>query len=123
MPTPLSEDKEIPVEQRFTMWGDSDIPYLQQMMSPTRIQQSLKKGLCFAKIGAKITETSQPLDIGAFFKVMKVSGKHMSSIGIDKPLTCTTDVLFKRLKKDKVLNLAYLKENSLKEKKWAPKIG
>ena len=36
MPTPLGEDEEIPVEQRFIMWGDSDIPYLQQMMC-TRI--------------------------------------------------------------------------------------
>ena len=39
----------------------------------------------------------------------------MSSIGNDKHLTCTTDLLFKRLKKDKIFNLAYLKENSLKD--------
>ena len=50
------------------MWGDSDIPYLQQMTSPERIATSIKRGIFFAKIGVKITETSQPLDLGPFLK-------------------------------------------------------
>ena len=37
-----SEDDEIPLDQRFTLWGDSDIPYLQQMMSPEHINTSAK---------------------------------------------------------------------------------
>ena len=32
--TPLCDDEEIPVDQRVVMWGDSDIPYLKQMMAP-----------------------------------------------------------------------------------------
>ena len=56
--SPLGDNEDIPIADRFFMWGDSDIPYLQQMMSPSRIQSSIKKGIYFAKVGAKITETS-----------------------------------------------------------------
>ena len=31
---PIGEDEDIPVDQRIFMWGDSDIPYLQQMIYP-----------------------------------------------------------------------------------------
>ena len=60
--TNVGSDKEV------CMWGDSDIPYLQQMTSPERVSESVTRGIFFAKIGAKITETSQPLDLGLFFK-------------------------------------------------------
>ena len=115
MSTPLGEDEEVPVDQRFTLWGDSDIPYLQQMTSPERIDRSMERVLYFAKIGAKITETSQALDVGTGFKVMKLSSRTMPSVGSEKPLTTLVDMLFKYLKKDKILILSHLKECSLKD--------
>ena len=66
-----AEEGKIPIEQEVCMWGDSDIPYLQQMTDPERIKKSISRGVYFAKIGAKITEASQPLDLGPFFKVLK----------------------------------------------------
>ena len=113
--TPLCDDEEIPVDQRVVMWGDSDIPYLQQMMSPIRIESSLKKGISFAKIGAKTTENVQPMDLGPFFKVMKVNGKHMTSVGQQKSLTHVIDFIMKKLRKDGILKLAHMKEISLKD--------
>ena len=112
---PIGDDDDVPIDQRFTMWGDSDIPYLQMMTSPSRIQKSIKKGIYFAKIGAKITETSQPLDLGPFFKILKMSGKKMTSEGMEKPLMILIDIIFKQLKADKILLLTYLKECSLKD--------
>ena len=53
---------------RKFVYGNSDITYLQQMTSPERVSESVMRGIFFAKIGAKITETSQPLDLGPFFK-------------------------------------------------------
>ena len=50
--TNVGSDKEV------CMWGDSDIPYLQQMTSPERVSESVTRGIFFAKIGAKISETS-----------------------------------------------------------------
>ena len=65
--TPTSVDYEIPSCNRFTVWGDSDIPCLQTMISPERIRNSIKKGIYFANIVAKITENSQPIDLGPFY--------------------------------------------------------
>ena len=62
-----AQEGQVPIDQEVCMWGDSDIPYLQQMTSPERIKLSIARGVYFAKIGAKITETSQPLDLGPFF--------------------------------------------------------
>ena len=62
---------QIPIEQEVCMWVNSDVPYLQQMTDLERIKKSIPRGVYFAKIGAKITETSQPSDLGPFFKVLK----------------------------------------------------
>ena len=112
---PLGEDEDVPLDQRFVMWGDSDIPYIQNMTSPSRIEKSIKRGIYFTKIGAKITETSQPLDLGPFFKILKAYGKNMSSDGTESPLSILIDILFKQLKRDKILMLPHLKQCSLKE--------
>ena len=45
MSTPLSEDDKMQANEIFTMWGDSDIPYLQTMTSPARIERSIEKGI------------------------------------------------------------------------------
>ena len=95
--TALNDDEDVPIDQRFIMWGDSDIPYLQQMMSPAKILSSIKKGILFAKIGAKITETYQPLDLGPFFKILKISGRNSTSVGSVSDMTITVDNMFKKL--------------------------
>ena len=112
---PVGEDEEVPIDQRFVMWGDSDIPYLQKMTSPENIDLSIKKGIYFAKIGAKITETSQPLDLGPFFKILKMAGRHMTSVDTEKPLSIIVDLLFKHLRREKKLLLSGLKETALKD--------
>ena len=65
------------------------------MTSPERVQESEKVGLYFAKIGAKITETSQPLDLGPHFKILKSSGKYLTSVDTRRPLTLSVDILHK----------------------------
>ena len=112
---PVGEDEEVPTDQRFVLWGDSDIPYLQKMTSPENIDLSIKKGIYFAKIGAKITETSQPLDLGPFFKILKMAGRHMTSVDTEKPLSIIVDLLFKHLRREKKLLLSGLKETALKD--------
>ena len=34
---------------KFVLWGDSDIPYLQQMTNPVRIEDSMNKGIHFQR--------------------------------------------------------------------------
>ena len=106
---------ELDVDLRFVLWGDSDIPYLQQMSAPERIKRCLQQGVSFGKFGAKITEGTQPLDLGPFFKTLRWCGKHMTSEGIEKPLTITIVNLFQQLRRDNVLLLPTVKENALKD--------
>ena len=80
-------DGQVPIDQEVCMWGDSDIPYLQQMTDPERIKLSISRGVYFAKNGAKITENAQPLDLGPFFKILKRTGSSMTSVGIETPLS------------------------------------
>ena len=97
------------------MWGDSDIPYLQQMMYLDCIKVTLKRGVYFAKIGAKVTEISQPLDLGTHFKILKSTRGSMTSVGKDSTLTIMLDMIFDDLRKIKALLLPCLKNNALKD--------
>ena len=106
------EEGKISVTENVCMWGDNEIPYLQQMMSPDRIKVSLKRGIYFAKIGVKITEISQPLDLGPHFKVLKSTGGSMTSVEKDSPLTIMVDMIFDELRKIKVLLLPRLKKRT-----------
>ena len=81
------------------MWGDSNIPYPQQIMAPERVKVSMKRGIFFGKIGANITETLQPLDLGPFFKILKKSSRNMTAVGRERPLTIIVDITFKTLRK------------------------
>ena len=56
------------------------------MVSSERSNNSRLRGIYFAKIGATITEISQPLYIGLFFKILKRSHRNMTSIGRKIPL-------------------------------------
>ena len=55
------------------------------------------------------------MDLGPSFKVMKVNGKHMTSVGQQKPLTYVIDFIMKKLRKDGILKLAHMKDISLKD--------
>ena len=55
------------------------------------------------------------MDLGPFYKIMKVSGHHMSSVGVDTPLTILVEIIFQKLRNDKVLVLPKLKECALKD--------
>ena len=93
----------------------STCPYLQQMTSPERIATSIKREIFFTKIGAKITEKYQPLDLGPFLKVLKKSGRPMISVEMTSPSTILADIIFKKMQREKVLVLPPLKENALKD--------
>ena len=82
-------------DDKFVLWGDSDIPYLQQMTDPERTEDKMRKGIYFSKVGAKITETSQPLDLGPFFKILKQSGRNITSVGTTSVMSCTIGRIFK----------------------------
>ena len=97
------------------MWGDSDIPCLQQMTDPERIKKIMSRGAYFTKIEAKVTETSQPLYLGPFFKILNQSGRNMTYVGIDSPLSTLVNIIFTSLRKKKLLLLSTLKENALKD--------
>ena len=111
----VGDDEEVPIDQRFVMWGDSDIPYLQKMTSSKNIDLSIKKGIFFTIIGAKITETSQPLDLGPYFKVLKMVGRYITSLDTEKPLLIIVDLLFKHLRQEKKPLLSGLKDTALRD--------
>ena len=56
LPSADAEEGQVSTEQEVCMWGDSGIPYLQQMIAPDHVNLNMKRGIFFAKIGAKITE-------------------------------------------------------------------
>ena len=91
----LSKDTEVLIYQRFTMWGDSEILWLQIITSHARIQNNLKRGMCFSKLGAKINENSQSLDLGTFLKILIICGKKMTSEGKERPLMNLIGIIFK----------------------------
>ena len=71
------------------------------MMSPNQIRASLSRSVFFAKIRAKITETSQPLDLGSVFKILKMIGRNMTSIGVHIPLRILVDLILNNCDKTK----------------------
>ena len=114
-PFRTEETTDVPPSEFVTMWGDSDIPYLQQMTEPGSMKKAMSRGIYFSKIGAKITETAQPLDLGPFFKILKVNGRLMTSTGRVTPLTLSVDYIFKNLAKEKKLVLSTIKGAALKD--------
>ena len=51
---------------KFVLWGDSDIPYLQQMTEPMEIQDSMLRGLYFQRLELKLPSVSNPFTWGHF---------------------------------------------------------
>ena len=80
------------------------------MTDPERIKKSISRGVYFSKIGAKIAEISQPLDLGLFFKVLKKAGRNMTSVGVDSPLSILVDIILSSLRKKKTLVISTLKK-------------
>ena len=93
-------------KKKCVLWGYSDIPYLQHMTDPTRVEESMQWGIYFSKIGSKITEIAQPLDLGPFFNILKSSGWNCTSGGQPTALSLKINVIFAKLSKIKQLVLA-----------------
>ena len=102
-------------QDKFVLWGDSDISYLQQMTNPARVEDSMKKGIYFSNIGAKIAETSQPLDRGPFFKILEMSCRNSTYAGSISDMTLSVDKMFKKLSINKDVVLSIGKLNTLKD--------
>ena len=85
------------------------------MTTPEKIEEMVRKGIGFSKFGAKITENSQPLDLGPFFRILRCYGRIMTSIGTEKPLSTLIDMLFSKMRSEKVLLIAHQKEYALKD--------
>ena len=113
--TSNTEEGELSINQEVCIWGDSYIPYAQHMMAPECVKVSMKRSICFVKIGAKITKTSQPLNLAPFFKILKKSGRDMTTVVRETPLSIIVDIIFKKLRKDKLLVFLGLKEKVLKD--------
>ena len=65
------------------------------MTNPDRIKSSISRSIYFAKIGAKITETSQQLDLDPFVKILKKEVKAMTRVGVDSPLSILVSIIFR----------------------------
>ena len=79
------------------MWGDSDILYLQQMTSPKHIEAIISRDVSFTKIGTKITETSQLLDLGPHFNIL--NGRHITSVWTETLISVLVAIQCKELRK------------------------
>ena len=73
------------------------------------MKKAMERGIYFSKIGAKITESAQPLDLGPFFKILKTVARFMTSSGQKTPLTIMVDYTFTRLAKEKIGFIKYQK--------------
>ena len=69
-------------EETVIEWGDSNIPYLGLINFPTKIKRSVSRGIKKCKIGAKITESVQPLDVGPFFKILKAQPEQLRHLAL-----------------------------------------
>ena len=81
------------------MWGDSEILYLRQITSPERVKASVSRCVFFVKNSTKITETPPPLDLGSYFKGLKVFDRHITSVQTETPLWILVAIHFKELKR------------------------
>ena len=64
------------------------------MTNPARVEDLMNKGIHFSKIGAKITDTLQQLDLGPFFKILKMSVRNSTSVGSMSDMTLSVDKMF-----------------------------
>lgn len=72
------------------------------MADPIRTEDSMNMSIHLSKIGAKITQTSQPFDLRPFLKNLKMSGRNSTSNDtLSDMSTSTVDRLFKRVSREK----------------------
>ena len=109
----VDDDVEILDDERVIEWGDSDIPYISQLNSPEKIERNLKRGIYNAKIGAKITECVQPLDVGPFFKCMKSTARRATTIESESPVRVRVVDDMRRLSRDKLVILSTVKNSAV----------
>ena len=92
------------------MWGDNDITYLQQMISPERIVNILARGIFLRRLGIQYQKHRCPLILEPFSTGLNVSGRNMKSVGMKKPLSILTGITLKRLCKERMLLLSTVKK-------------
>ena len=100
--------------KKCVLWGKSDTLYLQQSTNSVCVEEIIRLGGCFFKIGAKIIEMSQPLDVGPFFKILKYLGRSCISIGSSSAMEMKVDILFNKMSKNKQVVLATCRLNAVK---------
>ena len=73
----------------------------------------MKRGIYNAKIGAKITECAQPLDVGPFFKCMKSTARRATTIDSKSPIRVRVINDMRNLSRDKLVILSTVKNNAV----------
>ena len=78
---------KVATENNDVHWSDSDIPYLQQLAEPGRMEARISIGILNCKISAKITDKIQPMDAGSGFKVLKTTARTNICVDTETSLT------------------------------------
>ena len=78
---------KVGAESNVVHWSDSDIPYLQQLAEPGRMEAVIGMGILNCIIGAKITDKVQPMDAGSGIKVLKTTAHTAICVGTENSLT------------------------------------
>ena len=100
----------VSTEHNTVIWGDSDIPYLQQLSDLIRKESSVNMGILHCKIGAQITDKVQPMDVDAGFKVMKLVARTTISMGHSNSLSTYVYRVFSEMHLSNKLKLVSQKE-------------
>ena len=101
---------KVDAENNVVHWSDSDIPYLQQLAEPGRMEASIRMGILNCKIGAKITDKVQPMDVGSGFKVLKTTARTNTCVGTETSLTKFVTRAFEDMRSMNQLKLSSMKE-------------
>ena len=76
----------IPEPKAARVWSDSDMTNIGSITEAVTMEKYMQKGLLLAKLGAKTTGFTQPMDVGDGFKTKKQQAKKLiANIG-DEPL-------------------------------------
>ena len=112
-PNIISESEIIPDDHAILLWYESDIPYLKKLTHPDQMEQSLNRRVNNAKVGAKITDCVQPVDVDSGFKVLKSSGRTYTAVGRVTLLNISANSTFTKLQGERRLVLATGKHNAI----------
>ena len=86
---------------------------MKQISDLDKAKESLSNCVYHSKINAKITETSQPIDLGPNFKELKKCGRACIAVNRDTPLTISVTDTFTKLQNQGRLVLTAGKRGAL----------